>query len=816
MLDCAPFGIVFNVVRFAAAFTLYGFEMRSQRSQLFHRRSRSVRIFAILVVVATTGCIGNTPAPPCQGKGVLINGECRSLCETDKNCGPGLECSDANVCIEVAPQCVNNTDCTTPGPCQTAAAECRQGVCHYPPVAPGQPCADGDLCTDGDECNAVGKCIGTPRVCDSPPVNLCAGGGMATLYAAAGVCTEGLCRYSSSNLACSDCPACLTGCALNTGGDAAVDLLLAPAQANPSNACETCEPGLSARSYSPVVCAARALSSVCLALDGSCTASGELDCRAGDCCGYPPLWPQGSTDPAPACPLSGEDVNEDGQPGAETWTGLCDHEGQCTGCGGDGDCDDNNPCTADSCTNDAIRTCAHVVTGGVACPVFGAADGTCVATADSAVCRLSDGEKCQAGAGDCASGSCTCADASCIERRCHATGCTSCAYLDQEGSCSPTAEGQKGERCTATGFACSAAAECVPTTMDGSFSVRGAVPVGDKGGPAVQDRHLTLDVLVSADITQMQVSLDAEFLNAAWIPVAKMAQISAPKDGRYSVYMKFLASTGAQTSPTARKVVVDSTGPVVYGSLLRWDQLVNGRVFEVRGGDTVYSNDRRLMVALTAIFNVLEPVELMVSLRDARFAQSTWQAVGTKYPITSAAIGCLDEFSLCFEWPIVLSDNDGSHKIYMRARDRLGNEVAIADATILNAVLDRVAPSPVFHTYLASTVVNTGILDMSISGIEPPGPSGIELLVSAAGGGAPYRVRGDFTIGSGHTVSTAIDVSFPSFVTPGSSLRVVITDLAQNEGQSAPMDYFAECDNDLASCAGTDVCDFVTLKCEPP
>ena len=61
-------------------------------------------------------------------------------------------------------------------------------------------CDDGDSCTEMDRCDAMGMCVGTPRLCDSPPAAECIGDVLRAY--AGGSCMMGDCSSAPLALRC--------------------------------------------------------------------------------------------------------------------------------------------------------------------------------------------------------------------------------------------------------------------------------------------------------------------------------------------------------------------------------------------------------------------------------------------------------------------------------------------------------------------------------------------------------------------------------------------------------------------------------------
>ncbi|MFC1610379.1 RCC1 domain-containing protein [Myxococcota bacterium] len=211
-------------------------------------------------------------------------------------------------------------------------------------------------------------------------------------------------------------------------------LALAPGTINPEDPCEWCEPAQSLAIWSPVACEQSAPFDPCHANVGSCNPNlNNGTCVGLACCELDPAWPEGSPEPAPDCPLAGDDLDGDGVKNEnEEWRGSCNHAGQCTGCNVRLDCDYGNPCTDDSCVD---GVCYHdrFARLGDDCPVESTQDGMCVAVPADIACRRKDGQICTEPT-DCASGYCV--HGRCCSGPCSG-GCGRCDVSGSEGLCSP-------------------------------------------------------------------------------------------------------------------------------------------------------------------------------------------------------------------------------------------------------------------------------------------------------------------------------------------------------------------------------------------
>ncbi|HVY29222.1 MAG TPA: MYXO-CTERM sorting domain-containing protein [Polyangiaceae bacterium] len=354
-----------------------------------------------------------TPVPVCcTGCTQLVKGgyACHPGDET-KFCGepakPGsacFSCDTQNVCSQdscKSGQCVSDTQALDKTACN-GVGQCWGGVCCSGCIDKNDQCQQGNAttacgkssvnglvgcndCTDGepictsDSCDAKGSCVNS-AVSDNTP---CADN---TKCNGDEVCKSGVCK-GPANFSCDDSNVCtaescdaVTGCAHQklTGTSCA--------DANKCNGDEVCN-------------------------NGACGVGTPLDCNDNNAC---------TTDtcaPATGC------VNTKKVDGVK-----CEDATKCNGietcsngvciAGTPPNCDDGNPCTADSC--DAAQGCMHTAVGaGTKCDDGNVCNGisTCVGTVCTAGTPLS-----------CDDGN-VCTDDSCVP----ATGCK---FVNNTADCS--------------------------------------------------------------------------------------------------------------------------------------------------------------------------------------------------------------------------------------------------------------------------------------------------------------------------------------------------------------------------------------------
>jgi hypothetical protein len=216
------------------------------------------------------------------------------------------------------------------------------------------PCDDDNACTEKDQC-IEGACVGTPRDCsDGNPCtdDSCAPGGT--------------CAHAPNTASCDDDNAC-------TSSDVCSGGTCAGAPVN-NSACDDANPCTLQDSCAAGVCTGTL--NLCDDLN-PCTRDfcevGHADATPGTWCVHEPR--DIDCDDVNACTTL--DTCVDGQcVGVANVGGLCTDGNLCTSgdkCGADGvcagvpnvDCDDDNPCTVDTCT--AAGGCLHLSDVGLAC-----------------------------------------------------------------------------------------------------------------------------------------------------------------------------------------------------------------------------------------------------------------------------------------------------------------------------------------------------------------------------------------------------------------------------------------------------------------
>lgn len=245
-----------------------------------------------------------------------------------------VDCSDGDPCT--TDSCNDQTGCThvpidcslLDGPCTVGKCDAATGVCASEPTS-GTRCDDGDPCTTDDACNASGTCV--------------SGGDVDCSHLDA-ACTTGTCNLEGECVSqpkpgssCSDGDPCTVGDACDLKGICAPGTALDCSLVDTECATGTCDE-----------------TGVCVAIPDPAKSCDDRNACTLDSC-----------DPASGCSSNPSDeLCDDGTfcNGMET----CSAE---TGCvaGVLPNCDDGNPCTVDTCSDEAV-SCLHDPAAGVGMP----------------------------------------------------------------------------------------------------------------------------------------------------------------------------------------------------------------------------------------------------------------------------------------------------------------------------------------------------------------------------------------------------------------------------------------------------------------
>jgi hypothetical protein len=386
----------------------------------------------------------------CHEPGVCADGVCTGKAIV---CDDGLGCTDDGCAPAIGCTFTVNGQCNDQNPCTEAA--CTALGCEYTAL-PGAPCDDLNTCTENDTCLADASCAGGAKPCDDqnpctadgcdpttgcafkPTTDPCNDGNACTL---GDTCLGGDCVGSPED--CDDQDACTADGCDPTAGCTHADI---------SAACEDgevctknqCAPDLGC-TYPPIEGAPCDDANLCTDID---------TCHGGSCSGAPK-----DCDDLQACTLDICDVASGACLHHPTTGGTCDDGNACLTddqcfdgeCAGTTlvSCADGNPCTLDTC--DAAIGCAPVALEGAPCD-----DGISCTSPDACV-----GTVCQGGPSTCddqnpcTADSCTvtgCANLPDVTASCADTNKCNLEACQADGSCQVTAVVcDDGNACTADG-----------------------------------------------------------------------------------------------------------------------------------------------------------------------------------------------------------------------------------------------------------------------------------------------------------------------------------------------------------------------------
>jgi hypothetical protein len=394
-----------------------------------------------------SGACSGGPPPDCDDGNTCTADSCDPVLGCQSVAVPdGISCDDGDPCTTVdqcsAGICVGGGspfDCDDGNPCTADSCDPILG-CENLPVSDGTSCDDGQFCTTADICTG-GICSGGPTDCSGV-------GDQCN----AGVCNEttDACEPQPANEggSCEDGDLC-NGAETCQSGTCTAGT---PPNCDDGNICtaDSCDPALGCQNTPVADGISCSDGDVCNGAEtcqsGACSPGTPLNCDDGNAC------TSDSCNALLGCqndPLADGASCSDGDAcnGAET----C-QAGSCSA-GTPPNCDDGNPCTADSC--DPVLGCENPpVTDGTAC-------------ADADLCN--GDETCQAGV--CSSGTPPdCNDGNvCTVDSCNASlGCQNSPALDGSAC-------DDGDACT-TGDACIS-----------GFCLGGAAPNCDDGNPCTGD-----------------------------------------------------------------------------------------------------------------------------------------------------------------------------------------------------------------------------------------------------------------------------------------------------------------------------------------
>lgn len=314
------------------------------------------------------GSCAGTPIPGC--------------CNNDAECADGNLCTD-DACVNHVCQNSNNSNACDDGNACTTGDTCSGGLCAGAPVV----CNDNNPCTD-DSC-VNGSCVFTPNSATCNDGNACTTGDVCVNGACQGTplncndnnpctddsCVDGACQHVNNVASCDDGNICTSNDTCANGacaGSPVANCCTSAAQCDDGNPCttDTCENNQCVHTPNSNSCD-----------DGNACTSGDT-CSNGACVGTPVSCSDGNPCTIDSCDsqLGCQHTNatdgtscSDGQycNGAETCLGGICTDGldpcvdvlhcneaadTCYECVSAAECNDNNPCTADSCSG---GSCVH-------------------------------------------------------------------------------------------------------------------------------------------------------------------------------------------------------------------------------------------------------------------------------------------------------------------------------------------------------------------------------------------------------------------------------------------------------------------------
>ena len=372
-----------------------------------------------------------TDGDPCTiGDSCSVSGQCQG---TDKDCADSSECS-ADGCNAVngacthdfgACGCTGNAECDDGNECTTDVCDVNAGTCSNEVVS-GAECSDGIACTTGDACQSDGSCVGavvscndanpcTDDACDETtgecvnagnPGNVCSDGEACTVNDGCGV--DGICSGSPKN--CSDGKQC-TSDSCRAADGICINSAIPGGSCSDGNNCtvsDACN-ATGACQGTPADCADgdACTDDACDPSNGDCVNTVDVNnscddgqactlndaCTAAGCSGTDKVCNDNKPCTLDSCDSGTGDCVFEIQVGSDcsdddlcTTKDACQEDGTCRG--NDVECDDTNPCTDDFCapvtgecdaTFDTTNTCDddNACTDGDSCVILGGA-GTCI------------------------------------------------------------------------------------------------------------------------------------------------------------------------------------------------------------------------------------------------------------------------------------------------------------------------------------------------------------------------------------------------------------------------------------------------------
>jgi hypothetical protein len=457
---------------------------------------------------------------------------CDPFCLSSATCDDGNPCNGTETCNTTTSRCqVGTPPCPAPDACHTTTCDQKTGACG---AAVPVNCDDGNPCTD-DTCDPTNGCVHNPN-----NANTCT---LTDKCLQNPVCNNGTCTGTPTPVAagCTNTNICANGtraCDPTSGQCVTVN----PDPCNDNNPCTTDSCANNTCSNTPIpngtacndnnMCTGSGAGGTGDTCTGAVCSGPAVNCSDGNACngmetcnpstgcapGTPPTCDDNnpctadSCNPATGCvndptPLNGTACDD----GSSCTTGDKCTNGVCTGaavvCPGDActpgvcvpatgcavgspiNCDDNNPCTTDSCNK--ATGCVHTAIstgccqGGVLCP---SAD-KCTATSSCSTPNTPTTGTCVAGPGLTCDDNNSCTDDSCDP----ATGCVHTPAANgvacDDGSACTTGDVCNNGTCTGTPMQCTDNNVCngVETCDPASGCVKGTPPNCDDGDACTTD-----------------------------------------------------------------------------------------------------------------------------------------------------------------------------------------------------------------------------------------------------------------------------------------------------------------------------------------
>lgn len=265
---------------------------------------------------------------PCTLDGCDPAKGCTQTPDNGKPCDDGIACTTSDTCQSGVCKGGPALTCPSKGPCESATCDGIAGKCvsQYSPA--GSPCDDGSSCTVDDKCNNSGDCVGGPKPCsDGNPctADACDPNKGCVSVPFGGPCDDGEPCTVNDFCEAGSCKAGQQGCNCQSDADCAVledgDLC---------NGTLYCD-----KASGPFLCKVKPDSIPVCPQPASV-------CQLATC--------------APATGICGLVATKEGE-GCNADDSLCTIGDQCASgscvAGSALPCDDNNPCTADSCSPSA-------------------------------------------------------------------------------------------------------------------------------------------------------------------------------------------------------------------------------------------------------------------------------------------------------------------------------------------------------------------------------------------------------------------------------------------------------------------------------